>query len=118
MQIRFHLDENVSNEITQGLRSRGIEVTTAAEAGLLEASDEDHVAFAVSEGRVIFTQDADLIRLAASGIEHMGIVYCRQQTHAHHARLSRTSCSSMRAWSLWKCEGESSSFRNVETDQR
>ena len=34
--IRFHLDENVSNAIADGLRQRGIDVTTTSEAGLIE----------------------------------------------------------------------------------
>ena len=80
MPIRFHLDENVDREIARGLRNRGIDVTTTGEAGLGEATDEDHIVFALSESRVIFTHDADFLRLAASGVEHSGIVYCRQQT--------------------------------------
>ncbi len=30
-KIRFHLDENVSNAIAEGLRRRGIDVTTTPE---------------------------------------------------------------------------------------
>jgi len=29
---------------------------------------------------VLFTQDADFLRLHASGVEHAGILYARQQT--------------------------------------
>lgn len=29
-KIRFHLDENVSNAIAEGLRRRGIDVTTTS----------------------------------------------------------------------------------------
>lgn len=47
---------------------------------MLGASDEEHLAFAFAEGRVIFTQDADFLRLAAVGHEHAGIVYARQGT--------------------------------------
>ena len=42
---------------------------------MLGASDEEHLAFAKAEGRVLFTHDADYLRLAASGISHAGIVY-------------------------------------------
>lgn len=38
--MRFHLDEHVDHAIARGLRNRGIEVTTATDAGLLGASDE------------------------------------------------------------------------------
>ena len=56
-RIKFHLDENVSNAIAEGLRRRGIDVTTTPEMSLIGASDEEQVAFAVREQRVIFTQD-------------------------------------------------------------
>jgi hypothetical protein len=53
-------------------------VTTTLEAGLLGASDEEHAAFALAEGRVIFTQDQDLLRIHAARIPHAGIAYCEQ----------------------------------------
>jgi hypothetical protein len=39
-EIKFHLDENVSNAIAAGLRKRGIDVTTTPEQGLISVSDE------------------------------------------------------------------------------
>jgi predicted nuclease of predicted toxin-antitoxin system len=60
--MRFHLDEHVSHSIARGLRLRGIDVTTAADANLLTASDEDHLAYALRETRVIFTHDDDFLR--------------------------------------------------------
>ncbi|NOZ68756.1 MAG: hypothetical protein GXP46_05830 [Deferribacteres bacterium] len=43
-------------------------------------TDEEHLAFALSQNRVIFTQDDDFLRLHAKGIRHAGIVYAHQQT--------------------------------------
>ena len=77
--IRFHLDENCSPAIADGLRRRGIDVTTTPEVGLVSAIDEDQAAYCLSEGRVIFTQDTDFLRINASGTPHAGIVYCHQQ---------------------------------------
>lgn len=77
--IRFHLDEHVHPAIAQGLRRRGIDVTTTAEAGLLGRDDTDHVAFALAAGRVIYTSDDDFLALNAAGLQHPGIVYCHQQ---------------------------------------
>jgi predicted nuclease of predicted toxin-antitoxin system len=74
--IRFHLDENVDGAIVRGLRDRGHDVTMPGDAGLLEATDADHLAFALSNGRVLFTHDADFLRLHARGTPHAGIVYC------------------------------------------
>jgi len=49
-RIKFHLDENVSSAIADGLRRRGIDVTTTAEVGLIGASDETQLAFAHQSG--------------------------------------------------------------------
>ncbi len=76
MAIRFHLDEHVDHDIATGLRTRGIDVTTTADAGLLRAGDEDHMAFALREKRVIFTNDHDFLRLHGQEVEHAGIAYC------------------------------------------
>jgi predicted nuclease of predicted toxin-antitoxin system len=74
--LRFHLDEHVPHAIARGLRRRQIDVTTTVDAGLLGAEDEQHLDFAVREQRVIFTNDADFLRLASQGKQHCGIVYC------------------------------------------
>ena len=76
--IRFHLDENVNNYVADGLRRRGIDVTTTPEAGLIGASDEVQLAFASSQNRVIFTQDDDFMRLHHERVNHTGIAYCIQ----------------------------------------
>ena len=74
--IKFHLDENANSAIGQGLKRRGIDVTTTLEAGLISASDEQQLSFAYSQQRVIFTQDRDFLELHYSGLNHSGIVYC------------------------------------------
>jgi hypothetical protein len=73
--IRFHLDENCDPRIAAGLRLHGIDLTTTIEAGLLSASDEDHLSLATSEGRVIVTGDADFLQMDAAGAVHSGIAY-------------------------------------------
>ena len=79
-KIKFYMDEHVPSAVTKGLRLRGVDVLTAQEVGMLEADDEDHLALATDQGRVVFTQDADFLRLHAEGTSHAGIVYVRQQT--------------------------------------
>jgi hypothetical protein len=80
--IRYHLDESVRTAIAVGLRSHGVDVTTTGEAALLGAADEEHIAYALVQGRVIVTHDDDFLVLASSGIEHAGVCYCHQQKHA------------------------------------
>lgn len=74
-RIKLYTDEHLSKAIVKGLRERGVDALTVAETGMLGASDEEHLMFARREGRVLFTQDEDFLRLYASGIEHAGIVY-------------------------------------------
>lgn len=73
--MRFHLDEHVAHAIAYGLKRRGIDVTTATDAGLLSAPDLEHIAFALHEHRIIFTQDDDFLRPEISESDHAGIVY-------------------------------------------
>src|SRR4051812_33696668 len=77
--IRFHLDENCDPRIAAGLGLHGVNVTTTPAAGLLHASDEAQLAFAVAEGRVIVTQDTDFLRLAATGQETCGVAFYADQ---------------------------------------
>lgn len=79
--IRFHLDEHCPKAIADGLRREGVDVTTTPEAGLLGASDIDHLAYAVREKRIVFTQDQDFLRLHASGVAHCGMAYRRKDTY-------------------------------------
>ncbi len=78
--IRFHLDESAPSAVAIALRQRGIDVTTAQDAGLLSSSDLENLEFARREGRVVFTQDTDFLAIHRSGADHAGIVYCRQHS--------------------------------------
>lgn len=73
--IQFHLDECVPPAVAQGLRLRGIGVSTSNEEDLLGIADEEQLAFAAKRRRVLVTQDADFLRIHRSGREHLGIVY-------------------------------------------
>jgi predicted nuclease of predicted toxin-antitoxin system len=73
--IRFHLDENCDPRIAAGLRLHGVDITTTPETGLLRASDEQQLAYAVSQVRVIVTQDTDFLRIVAAGKETPGVAF-------------------------------------------
>lgn len=77
-RIRFYIDENVPKVVAKGLQRRGVDALSVGDAGLLGATDEEHLNKARSENRVIFTQDADFLRLHSAGNEHAGIVYAHQ----------------------------------------
>jgi len=76
--IQFHLDQHVHSAVARGLTLRGVDVTTTTEAGLQNASDQQHLAFALSERRVTFTLDRDFVRMHHQGVPHAGIVYSKQ----------------------------------------
>lgn len=77
--VRFYLDEHVPLAITLGVRRRGGDVQTVQEAGLRGATDDEQLAYAVTTGRVVVTQDTDFLRLHAAGHPHQGIVYASPQ---------------------------------------
>ena len=70
----------MAKAVVKGLRERGVDILTVAEAGMLGASDLENIVLARKEYRVIFTQDDDFLRLHSAGVEHSGIVYSPQQT--------------------------------------
>jgi hypothetical protein len=80
--IRFHLDESVDPAVADGLRRRGVDVTTSHETRLLRASDEQQLDFAGSDDRVLVTHDDDFLALARRGVEHNGIAYCHPEARS------------------------------------
>jgi predicted nuclease of predicted toxin-antitoxin system len=79
--VRFHADENVSEAVAQGLLRRGFDITTTNEVGLRGATDEEQLAYALRESRVMISHDADMLRLASAGTPHAGLAYCHGQKY-------------------------------------
>jgi predicted nuclease of predicted toxin-antitoxin system len=73
------MDHHVHAAITEGLRRRGVGVITAHEDGAAEFEDERLLQRATQLGRVLFSQDKDLLILTnqwlQAGIEFSGLVY-------------------------------------------
>src|SRR4051812_35679689 len=72
--IRIYSDEHIGNAIVNGLRRRGVDVLTFREAGLVSASDAEHLRRAHAESRVMLTQDEGFARMHAEGFDHSGII--------------------------------------------
>jgi predicted nuclease of predicted toxin-antitoxin system len=106
-KVKFHLDESVSNAIANGLRLRGIDVTTSPEQNLIGASDEQQLVYALSQQRVIFTFDDDFLTLASTGIEHYGIIYTRQQRQSFGKIINDLIV-------IWECLEPEYMYNNVE----
>ena len=84
------MDQHIPRAITVGLRLRGIDVITAFEDKASEMNDSELLNRASELGRVLFTQDDDLLSEAASrhkeGILFHGVIY------AHQLRISIGAC--------------------------
>jgi hypothetical protein len=74
---RFHCDENCSKSLVKLLRSHGLDVTSAHQAGLCREGDEAHLRYASRSRRVVVTHDVkDFLRLGGE-MNHAGILLCR-----------------------------------------
>lgn len=82
MSLGFYMDVHIPTAITEGLHRRGIDVTTSQEDDTREANDEDLLTRASELERVLFTQDTDLLQIAAerqqSGRQFSGVVFAHQ----------------------------------------
>lgn len=58
-----------------GLRRRGLDIVSVQELGQLSAKDTAILGLALREGRLIYTSDADFLRLHSEGHRHAGILY-------------------------------------------
>lgn len=88
--MKIYCDENIESAIVEGLRRRGVEVTSARDARDLGKSDDYHLKYASELGAVILTHDVDFLKVAhrwnQEGKEHKGILY------AHPLDLSLGEC--------------------------
>ena len=82
MSLKFYLDHHVPAAIADGLRRRGVDVLTAYEDGTAELDDPDLLSRTTQLGRVLFSQDRDLLVLAdqwlQAGRTFGGLVYAHQ----------------------------------------
>jgi hypothetical protein len=80
--VPLYMDHQVPSAITAGLRQRGMDVLTAEEDGSAALEDESLLDRATLLGRVLFTQDADLLAIAnqrlQTGRNFGGVVYAHQ----------------------------------------
>ena len=83
MSLRLYMDVHVRRPVTLALRRLGVDVLTAKEDGTDRFEDPELLDRALALGRVLFTQDDDLLMEAArrqrSGEEFAGIIYGHQQ---------------------------------------
>jgi Domain of unknown function (DUF5615) len=83
MPLKLYTDHHVPRAITLGLRLRQVDVLTAYEDHAHDIADTDLLDRATTLGRVLFTQDDDLLAEATqrqrAGIAFGGVIYAHQQ---------------------------------------
>ena len=108
MPIALYMDQHIPRAVTAGLRLRGVDVLTAFEDGASELSDPDLLDRAGERGRVLFSQDDDLlaegVRRQREGVFFRGVIY------VHQLRLSIGAC--IRDLELIAKAGEPEDFFN------
>jgi hypothetical protein len=88
MQISLYIDEDaMSRSLLRGLRSRGIEVATVLDEGMVGESDRDQLEYAWQTKRVLYTFNvADFCRLhkeyLTEGKPHAGIIVVYRQRYS------------------------------------
>jgi hypothetical protein len=91
------MDENaMAVRVVAALRSRGVDVLTAAEAEMLEREDEDQLAFATAQARVLYTfNQGHFLQLhtdwSLAERAHSGIILARQKRYSDREQIRRLS---------------------------
>ena len=87
MSLAFLPDEDITTGSQSGLRQRGLDAVSVHEIGRanLEIPDEDQLAFAAQQGRVLVTfngRDSQSLdaRWRRQGQTHAGILWCSERT--------------------------------------
>ena len=84
-ELRLYVDEDAGETaVVQGLRARRVDLLTTIEARQCGATDPEQLAFAVRQGRAVYTFNVgDFARLhqqyLAQGTEHFGIIVVPDQ---------------------------------------
>lgn len=85
MTVAFYLDEDaMRNSLLRALRTRGIDVLSALDAGLVGSDDDEHLEFAAQQGRVLYSFNVGhFCRIHSDWLanrkSHNGIVLGHQQ---------------------------------------
>jgi hypothetical protein len=93
--IRLYLDEDATlRALVRALLARGLDVTNAVDAGRTGLTDEEQLAYATAEGRVLYSFNiGDYHRLhgewAAAGRVHSGIILVAQQRYSIGDQMRR-----------------------------
>lgn len=92
---RFHFDDDSADwRVLRALRAVGFNVTAPWDVGLYGALDDQHLAFAAAEARVMVTGNiGDFMQLhsslLAAGTGHAGVIFVIQNKYSAGERIRR-----------------------------
>lgn len=95
MKIRLYLDEDTMDaDLVRALRIRGVDVTSALEQRMIRREDIDHLEFANSQGRALYSFNmGDYQELHSAyltqGKHHSGIILAQQRRHSLGEQMRR-----------------------------
>ena len=93
--FQLYIDEDSGDRsLVQALRARGVDVVTAQEVDMIERTDEEHLQFATSRNRVLYSFNrGDFFHLhsqyLAEGKDHAGMLLARQQHYSVGEQMRR-----------------------------
>ncbi len=95
MLIRLYVDEDaMARALVQGLRARGVDVTTVLDAGMSEQDDRAQLEYAAAQGCVLYTFNVGhFCKLhsdyLARGKDHAGIIVVNRQRYSVGEQIRR-----------------------------
>jgi predicted nuclease of predicted toxin-antitoxin system len=95
VKVRLYLDEDaMDDDLAQALRTRGVDVITTLEAGMIESPDEEQLRWATAHDRVLYTFNVqDFHRLHATwlsqGGSHAGMILTPQRRYSIGEQMRR-----------------------------
>ncbi len=84
----------MDGDFVRGLRSRGLDVITAADAGMIRRMDEEHLSFASTQGRALYSFNVgDFHQIhtewTSTGRGHAGIILAQQKRYSAGEQIRR-----------------------------
>lgn len=95
MIIRLYIDEDaMDTDLVRALRARGADVITANDAAMIERPDEEHLAYATTQGRILYSfNKGDYYRLHTEllirAMSHSGIVLADHRRYSVGEQMRR-----------------------------
>ena len=115
----------MDGDLVRGLRSRGIDVVTAADSGMIRRKDEEHLLWATVQGRALYSFNVgDYHEIhtewIATGRNHAGIILAQQKRYSTGEQIRRLlrligslTCEAMRNREEFWADGDPPWARSV-----